>query len=375
MKSNQFPWLRIARTSVLLMASGCLAACAGLDPRRPEVELKEALPAMKVTSYTQALSDLGMMTEIYGTPALKIQSNPLGDNTGVAASSGGEIPKDITEIMKSSLNAIGGKVVYIPYDPSFIQNQTVTGYSAFRNKVIPDVVLSGGITEYDRALEMRGENIDANGEADFKNVSDDLPSKALEVRAGKEAKSGLARLTLDFNLLDFGSMTGIPKMNVVNSMEVRKASLDQELGISLFGQSFGLKGSVKKVQGRHAAVRLLVELSMIQLVGKHLRLPYWRLLGEGAKSDPVVLDQISDYFQCLTVSEVNACVQEWLYLYGFNLEITGRLDEATRSALQLACKDFDPAKNVIDSNVFTWVYLHIPLTKEAKKRREKAAWN
>jgi len=354
-----------------------LTSCASLDPRQPQVDLPESKPYAKTTSYTQALNKLGMMTEIYGAPAFKIQSNPIGDNTGSSGSTGAEIPRDITEMMKSALNSIGGKVIYIPYDPSFIQNQVVTGYSNFHNKVIPDVVLTGGITEFDRGLEARSSNTDASLGYEFDGMPDNftLPSKAMELRYSQGAKSGLSRITLDFNMLDFQSMTGIPKMNTTNSMEVTKALNEQELGVSIFGQSFGGKGNVKKVQGRHAAVRLLVELSMIQLVGKHLRLPYWRLLGEDALPDAFVMEQMADYYQCLSKAEIVANVQEWLYLYGYEVSITGQLDAATRKALQQLGQHCDPAKPTLDFETFTYVYLNIPITADAKRRREIAAWN
>lgn len=352
---------------------GCLlalvSACATLDPRNLDVDLPGSLPEVNVTSYTQALGDLGFMTEIYDTPVLKLQSQPIGDNTGTSASTGGEIPRDITEIMKSSLNAMGGRIVFIPYDPAFMQSQLVTGYSTFSNKEIPDVVLSGGITEFDRGLELRGQNADASLEGDFSGMPPGLPSQGGDLRYGQSEKSGLAKITLDCNLLNFASMTGIPKMTTTNTMAVRKVMSDRELGISLFGQSFGAKGSVKKVQGRHAAVRLLVELSIIQILGKHLMLPYWRLLGEGALADQVVLDGVTNYYSYLTPSETNRMVQEWLTLYGQNVKINGVLDAQTKKALHQICEGFDPQQAQIDAATFVQVYIHIPLTGQAKARR------
>jgi len=348
-----------------------LTACASIDPRKPTVEMEETKPYVKVTSYTDALSDLGLMTEIYDTPSLKIQSNPIGDNTGSSASTGAEIPRDITEIMKSSLNSIGGKVVYIPYDPSFMQNQVVTGYSNFRNKVIPDVVLTGGITEFDRGLETSSSGTDASVGHEFSGLPEGfiLPSKAAELRYSQGSKASMSRITLDFNLLDFQTMTGIPKMNTTNSMEVRKALNENELGVSLFGQSFGGKGSLKKVQGRHAAVRLLVELSMIQMVGKHLMIPYWRLLGEDAKPDKNVLDQIDNFFYSLTRTEVIAILQEWLYIYGYNITPNGKLDLATKDALLKVYPKFDASKDTVDLQTYRHVYLNVPINVLAKKRR------
>ncbi len=351
-----------------------LSACASMDPRKAELELKQTLPAMKVTSYTQALGDLGLMTEVYGSPTLKLQSNPIGDNTGTSGSTGGEIPRDITEMMKSALNAIGGKVVYIPFDPNFMQSQVATGYGTFSNKAIPDVVLTGGITEFDRALETRGENTDASVGADINGLPFETPSKDAGLRYSAGTKTGVARITLDFNLLDYQTMTGIAKRNTVNSMEVLKGSREQEVGVSLFGQTFGGKGSLKKVQGRHAAVRLLVELSMIQMVGKHLQLPYWRVLTSDVKPDKVVIDAMAEYYRCLTRSEKIANIQEWLYLYGYNTEINGSMDEVTVNALKSLHFLLDPAKPDVDFKTFLQVYLNIPITEEAKNRRRQLSW-
>lgn len=358
---------------ILLTSALFLLSCAGADPRNVDVQLEKTAPEVKITSFTEALDDLGLMTEIYASGQLKIQSNPIGDNTGTSMSTGGEIPRDITEMMKSSLNSIGGNIVYIPYDPAFIQNQMVTGYSSFENKLIPDVILTGGITEFDRGLETRGENTDASLGTDIKGAPDWLPSKNVGLKYGGSDKSGLARISLDFNLIDFQTMSGISKMNTVNTMEVRKAVSGKELGISLFGQTFGLKGSIKKVQGRHAAVRLLVELSMIQIVGKHLVIPYWNLLGEEALPDKVVMKALAKYYYSLNDATAVASVQEWLYLYGYDVPQDGVIDASTQAALSELNQSFDAAGGKVGLDTFRNVYVNIPITQQALGRRNMLA--
>ncbi len=192
MKRNSFKNMgkKIQVLFVLLPLTMILGGCAGLNPHNVDVELQTTPPRVKTTSYTEALSDLGLMTEIYGTDMLFIQSNPIGDKTGTSSSTGGEIPRDITEMMKSSLNSIGGKVVFIPYDPNFIQNSMVTGYSNFDNKLVPNVVLSGGITEFDRGLVTRGDNTDASASADFTGMPDWLPSQEVSLKYRDTGKQG-----------------------------------------------------------------------------------------------------------------------------------------------------------------------------------------
>ena len=274
------------------------------------------------------------MSEIYDTGVMKVQSQDIADETGTALTTGGEIQRNITEIMKSTLNSIGGNVVFIEYDPTYIQNQMVSGYSNFDNKAIPDVVITGGITEFDRGLETRGKGMNADAEADFTGMPDWLPSQTVGASFGDTGKRGKARITLDFNLKDFQTLAGISRMTTTNSMEVYKGLQERELGITLFGPTFGLKGTIKKVQGRHEAVRLLVQVSMVQMIGKYLTLPYWRLLGDDSRPDKVVLDSISDTYYRMGPEDRIGAVQQWLTLHGYDVEINNKLDSSNSGCIE-----------------------------------------
>ncbi len=358
--------------TLLIGAALILAGCAG-DPAKVDVQLEETAPEVKVTSYTAALDRLGMMTEIYDTGIVKIQSQGIGDDTGTSATTGGEIQRDITEIMKSTLNAIGGNVQFIEYDPAFIQNQMVTGYSNFEEKLIPDVVVTGGITEFDRGLETRGQGTDVGAEADFTGLPGWLPSRTVGIEYGSDSKQGKARITLDFNLKDFRTLAAIKKMTTTNSMVVNKAMANEEFGITLFGPTFGRKGSVKKVQGRHNVVRLLVQVSMIQMVGKYLVLPYWRLLGDDTTPDDMVVGHLNrSFFQMSPPEQILKC-QELLYLHGFEVPLTGTLDAATVAALQQKRPNFNPASGAVDLDTFMQLYVNVPTDQSALGRRYQLA--
>lgn len=352
---------------LLITAIISLSSCKSVENVKDEVILEQKMPVVKVTSYTKSLSDLGLMTEIYGKSAVKIMSQPIGDNTGASGATGGEIPRDITEMIKSSLNAIGGAVTYIPYDPAFIQNNAATGYSSFEGKLIPDIVVSGGITEFDRALLTTGSSKDAGFDATIGSSS--VVSTNVGFKSGNEDKYSISKITLDFNLVNFKTMAGIPRTNITNSIEVQKGSKDKEVGISLFGLSFGSKGMARKVEGRHAAVRLLVEASMIQLIGKYQILPYWKLLGEGAVADESVISVFEKKFSRLSERDKIYGVQEWLYLHGYEVPQSGIMDSATSEALHR----FDGSGNSasISTETALKLYMGIPVTNEAYTRRAK----
>lgn len=356
-----------ARFGILLLLL-LFTSCASMDPRNVDVELKEEAPEAKITNFSGALTQLGSMTEIYGSPLLKVQSKDIADNTGTAGATGGEVPRDITEMLKSTLNSVGGKVTFIPYNPSFIQNQMVTGYSSFDEKMIPDVVITGGITEFDRGLETRGSNVDASAQVDWTGAPSWVPSTTTAADFGAGDKFGLASITLDFNMIDFRTMAGIARMQTVNTMKVTKAVSERELGITLFGPTFGLRGSIKKVQGRHAAVRLLVQLSMIQVIGKYLMLPYWNLLPNG-EPDPVVMDALKKYYYQMDSVDKIVKVQELLFVQGYDVPISGEMDAQTAAAIQQVVPGFNPGDGTVDRETFINIYTSVPITDATLERR------
>lgn len=354
-----------------------MVSCTHIDPAKVNIDIAKTQPMAKITSYTESLGKLGLMSEIYATELLKIQSTPINDYTGSSEFTGGEIPRDITEIVKSVLNNIGGNLIYIPYDPVFVQNQMITGYSNFQNKLIPDIVVSGGITEFDRGLETREKNNDASSRITYEGLPDYLPgldgevpypSKEMNLRYGDSGKSGLARITLDFNLLNFQSMAGIAKMSTVNTIEVQKAMAGEEFGISIFAQAFGRRGQIKKVQGRHAAIRLLVELSMIQIIGRQLILPYWNLLGEEALPDKVVIESASTFYQGLGNPQKVAFTQQLLFLLGYDVQVNGLLSDNTGRALQ-NFHQTDDLQEVFNTDHFLKLWSSVPINKQSWNRR------
>jgi len=156
-------------------------------------------------------------------------------------------------------------------------------------------------------------------------------------------------------------------------MEVRKGSAEQELGITLFGPTFGRKGAIKKVQGRHAAIRVLVEVSMLQIVGKYMKLPYWRLLGDDAEPDPYVLEAVQKAYYGLDDERRVRVAQQWLYVWGYPTNIDGKLDEKTLAGLSKVNPGFSASSKGIDLGTFTKLYTDMPYDVGAYGRKQQLA--
>jgi hypothetical protein len=345
---------------VLLLVWG-LVGCAALDPKPEQLQLPTEAPVATATVFSEALTQLGLQSQVYGAELMKIQCREVDDDTGTSYHSGGEIPKKITLMVNSALNSIGGRVVYIPYWPDYFAGIQVSGYPAQDQKLVPDVVLAGGITEFDRVLVAldRSRNLDIETK-EISGAPDAFDGQTIGIDASQADKWSEARIGVDFNLISFNAQFGIPKMQASNGINVYKGVKEGELGFTLFGPTIGLRGSVKKIQGRHAAVRLLVQFSVIQLVGRYLDLPYWQLV-DGVAPDPVVLANVRNGYLGKDRSAQILSLKRLLWLHGHPVSVNDQLDPETKAALAKLDAAYDGKADSVPVETFTRVYLSVPV--------------
>jgi hypothetical protein len=351
-----------------LLLAWVLTGCTALAPKPEQLQLPTEQPVETTTAYSDALGRLGTQSAIYGADLLKIQCREVDDDTGTSYHSGGEIPKTITLMVNSALNAIGGRVVYIPYWPDYFAGIQVSGYPATNQKLVPDVVLAGGITEFDRALVTvdRSRNLDVETK-EHENAPDWFDGKTIGLDYSDADKWSRAKIAVDFNLVSFQAQFGIPKMQASNAINVYKGVKEGELGFTLYGPTFGLRGSVKKVQGRHDAVRILVQVSVIQLVGRYLDLPYWQLL-DGAKPDPVVMENLRINYLRKDPAQQALALKRLLWLHGHPVTVNGALDADAKAALAQIDSAYDGQKEPVPVETFLNLYLSVPVNALSLQR-------
>lgn len=345
-----------ASLAILLTLAFTLASC-----KQPTVTIPVEPPKAQETAYTSSLRKFGRLTKDFRVGTLRVQTTQVQDETGSSAATGAEIPFDITKMIMSAINGIGGSIVFIPYDPVYIKNQAALNMTTLEGKVKPDVVLNGGITEFDRSLEAGSSGIDFGGQF---GAGKNSPG----VDLGKQDRDSVSSITIDLNITDVETMAMVPRVQAVNTMRVFKAASDLDLGFSIFGASFGYKSSVKKIQGRHAAVRVLVDLSVLETLGKYLNLPYWKCVDQGAKPDPVVLENIRDQFAMADQQGRVRMIQNLLYVYGFrNLRSTGNLDAETAAAIQAVSSAYGFSAANLDEDFYESLFVNAPVLGEKSR--------
>ena len=354
----------LQRLAVAVLAGAALAGCATPDRVRRDADelLRErsaaiSRPKALVTRYTDALSQFGRVLEVYRRDAkapLYVQSRAIGDATGLSHPLvGSELPGDITEMVRSAINRIGEKVVYVPYQPDYVLGHAQQG--AKLRLTLPDLLITGAITEFDRALSSAGRGDDAgiifgkgNGETNS--------------AFNRKTSASVSRLSLDFNLVQFETQTMLPRMQATNSMRVLNENYEDAFDFAIYGNGFGLQSNTRYLQGRHNAIRLLVDMSIVQLLGRYSNVPYWRCLPNGTP-DPIVRERIAKGFQGQAADTKVRWLQDTLKDYGFPLVTNGQLDEPTRAALESVAASFKLKKPAdwLDAQFFTDLYVNVPV--------------
>lgn len=330
-----------------------LVSCATFDPRNLWVNLPKESITPKQALFDQALRNLGKMSETYDTRTLRILPRDVHDDTGTSVARDAEIPRDITEMIRTALNSIDGRVIIINWDPNFRANRKALGFTG-GDKIEPDVYITGGIAEVDPGLLVKGLNKDFDAESS-------ILGQPVGVDYSDAEKSSVASITLDLNLFDFDTHVGV--VGTSNTALVHKALKEKELAFTLLGPSFGLKGTAKKIQGRHAAIRSLVQLGVLQMAGRHLKLPYWRLLAD-AEPDRAVIEALLDDFRQMTPRTKVAEIQKLLVLHGYYIALSGVVDKETRFALQNLGFEGCSEHKCIDEDLFLALYLSVPVEGE-----------
>jgi len=301
---------------------------------KPEVEVAEnSVIEERITKYTDALENLNEMTEVYGGSTINVAVAPVENKTAAI----GKLPNDVTIMVKSALNEIGGKVRSYTYS-----DQTLTSVEKL-------YVIEGAITEFDTTNTSKsGWNVGiragkGRGEADGD--------------ASADADDSISNMTIDFNIIDAATGAYIPKVHTSNSIKIIKKSASNDFGFSILGSGFGLNSSVSKEQGVHSAIRLLVDLSMVELIGKLKEYPYWVAVS-GGKVDQRLLRRMKQNFERFDNEQKSIQISYLLSLLDPSL---GGGSSALDANMQQSLLNYKSkyAITPIDGSLTSDVYIHL----------------
>lgn len=352
----------LALLSIASLAGGGCATLGESEKAARELVARKTAesssPTALVTRYSGALESFGDLLEKYrpSGKVLYVQTRGIGDATGLSHPLvGAELPGDVTEMVRSAINRVGLRVVYVPFQPDYVLAHAQQGSKIQLTQ--PDVLITGAITEFDRAIGSAGKGANARGVFGGGRGQTDLSWD-------RKAATTLSDLSLDLNLIDFSTQTMIPRVQAANTIRVLNQTYENGIDFAIYGNAFGVVSNTRYLQGRHSAIRLLVDLSVLEVLGRHANVPYWRCIPNG-KPDQVVMDAIKrSYLKNDTPTKVK-WLQNTLKEFGFPLNASGTLDDKTRLAVDEIATRFkiqNPG-DYLDADLFAGIYVNIPLKR------------
>jgi len=301
--------------AVLLLA-GCTA-----DPPKPEsatVATAVKTPASKtVTNFTPALRCMDDLLLAYGKKDIVITTAGIPDSTGKVMTGTKEML--ITAASKMSIKSKA--LTFIDYDTErsdlLALFQDIQAAGAFNHK-LPNYYIRGAVTQLDENA------IDAQ-------AGGGIALPFLDLGVSKDQVSSV--VSIDMNIGETTTRMILPGVNASNSLVITRVGSGKDMGGKIGKVGFSFNMSLNRAEGLGAGVRALIELGMIELVGKLTGTPYWKCL-QVEKTNPVMIEQAREWYDGMKPEERIKFVQRKLAGMGaYTGEINGAISPGLTSAI------------------------------------------
>lgn len=301
-----------------LLFAGVVAGCVTSNPETArQAAAPKTAPMRSVTNFTESLKCMDDLFLAYGKRGITITTVGIPDSTGKVAAGTKEML--ISSISRASIKSKAFQ--YIDYDSerqdllNLLQNKADSGAAKFK---IPDYYIRGAITQLDENA------LDEQAAASIALPWGDL---------GMSKDQVVSLVSLDLNMGDVTTRTILPGVGASNTIAVARAGVGGDAGgaISKMGLQFSI--NMNKSEGLHQAVRVLIELGLVETLGKLGAVPYWQCL-QIDKTNPQVVQQARDWYDGMSEAEQIKFIQTKLVQFGqYSGPVNGVLDAGTRTAL------------------------------------------
>jgi Domain of unknown function (DUF4384)/Putative peptidoglycan binding domain len=333
---------RLAVKSALAVTLGIsLAGCVTLGRDNPgflenaAIEARPSvMPTRSISSFSEGLTCMDHLLRDQKIGTTYITSKSLADASGKAAVG----TKDMVITALSAMSRTSNAFRFVDFEIDVIRQDTVqnlTNLLLNSNQMDirrPRLYISGGISYVDSGVanERAGGGISA-------------PRWEIGVNADRVA----TLVGLELHLGDFNTRTLIPGLDAANELAIgnRGAGADAGGKVRKAGIQFNIGRDM--TQGLGPAVRTLVELGLIEIIGRWARIPYWQCLALD-HAHPDYQRQLRDWWETMSPTERARFFQQALVRTG---HYRGAVDGRETPALRAAMRDFQEGANAIPTGL------------------------
>ena len=303
-----------------LLLGGCAVSQVQEDVEREIQVVKQGpkeLPERNITDFADGLRCMDNLFSIFGYAPNEyvILMEDIKDKTKKVDAGA----KDMLISAISDMNRRSQVIQLIAYGAdsgnlvSFLGQAEQKG--VYEN--VPPYDIIGSVTQLDKDIVRKQADLSAQagGTVDGSTIGGGF---------GLSASNSASVLGLDLSVITTHNIAVIPGVTTRNSAVIYKRgdAKDFDAGISKTGVNFSIANN--QSDGTAQALRALIELSAIELMGKLMKIPYWKCLGLDPEH-PEIQREISDWhYQLTQTGTIHTLTKVQLYLRGY---YTGPIDE------------------------------------------------
>ena len=334
--STSISTLRKAVAAVVA-ATIALAGCSTLETKQETIDKTNAArvgpeqtPFRSITGFSSALRCMDNMMIDYGVRDVSMLVEELTDNTKKI--NAGTRDMLITAVSDMTRRSRAVRVVAYGKDATNAISFLASAQRKSPYEVIPQYDIKGSVSQFDENV-IRNQKDVGIGIQPFLNL-------------GIARDNASSILGLDLSVLATRDMSVLPGVTSRNSVVILKGGkgADADAAYHKFGVNFSM--TLSQSEGQSQALRGLVELAVVELMGKLTKTPYWTCLGADVNANEDIKQEMSDWFYAMAASrlEIIAYFQNQLRRRGFydgpiDGEFNPAIDEAIanyRAALGLS---------------------------------------
>ncbi|EKV25957.1 hypothetical protein C882_3372 [Caenispirillum salinarum AK4] len=296
--------------AIALLAGGCMT-----PPEQASIiRQPSTAPTRTISSFTESLRCMDELLWTHGKRDIYITSNGIPDATGRLL--GGT--KDMLITAVSRMSDRSGAFDFVDFEPGMDSVNALHSLIGIRPEFrAPSYYVRGAVTQ-----------LDENVIADAASAGLSLPALDL----GVSQDQLVSVISIDLSIGELVTRRILPGTSTSNSIAVVSYGQGANAGgeIRKAGLSFSL--SFNRSEGMHQALRTLIELSAIEVLGKLTQVPYWQCLGIDS-TNPAYMGQARSWYDGMSPSDRVIFAQRVLSGAGYAVPVGGTLDQATRDAL------------------------------------------
>ncbi|WP_138515790.1 DUF4384 domain-containing protein [Limnobacter alexandrii] len=289
-------------------------------------------PIRSVSNFNEALACMDKLLADSGRGPTLVTSKAIPDASGRLFVG----TKDMVVTALHAMSRTSNAFRFVDFELNQLSQDSVQGMTnwamskGYVQLQMPRIYVSGSISFMDQNI--RSERQGAG-----------LATPLFDFGASRDKNSSV--FGMDLHLGDFTTRTLIQGIASANEIVVANAGMGTDAGgrINKTGVQFNLGAEVS--QGVGPAVRSLVDLGMIELIGKWAQLPYWQCLALDS-SHPEYMAQMLAWWEKMTTEQRVRFFQTSLSKQGY---FAGQLDGKPSATLEKAILAYQADQNLIET--------------------------